>query len=54
MWLYPLPSLVAIAGFAYILFSRANFGRQLLLAGGLIAIGAAIFVLRRESAAAHP
>jgi amino acid transporter len=53
IWLYPLPPLVAIAGFGYILFSRANSGRELLLSGVLISIGAVIFVLRRESAAAH-
>jgi len=54
IWLYPLPPLAAIAGFGYILFSRANFGRELLLAGVLIAAGAAIFVLRRQNAPIHP
>jgi amino acid transporter len=51
MWLYPVPPLAAIAGFGYILLSRANFGRELLLAGVLISAGAAVFALRREGAA---
>ena len=49
LWLYPLPPLVAIAGFGYILFSRPNFERELLLAGALIVVGAAVFMLRRDS-----
>jgi amino acid transporter len=54
MWLYPLPPLVAIAGFAYILFSRANFERELLLAGVLILAGATIFMLRPKIDPVHP
>ena len=46
MWLYPLPPLVAGVGFLYVLFSRANFQRELLLAAGLIGIGTAIYLLR--------
>jgi amino acid transporter len=46
LWLYPLPPLAAIAGFTYILLSRPNFGRELLLAAVLIALGAALFLLR--------
>ena len=47
LWLYPLPPLVAIVGFAYILFSRTNFERELLLAAVLIVLGSALFALRR-------
>ena len=54
LWLYPVPPLVAIAGFGYILFSRVNFERELLLAGVLIAVGSAIFVLRRGDQTARP
>ncbi|MBB5057552.1 amino acid transporter [Granulicella aggregans] len=46
MWLYPVPAVVAVCGFAYILFSRANFERELLLAGVLIVIGAVLFLAR--------
>jgi len=54
IWLYPVPPLVAIAGFSYILFSRANFERELLLAGVLIATGATLFALRGQDATAEP
>ena len=50
LWLYPLPPLVAIVGFAYILFSRTNFERELLLAAVLIVLGSALFALRRGPA----
>ena len=53
LWLYPVPPLLAIAGFGYILFSRPNFERELLLAGALITTGAIIFLLRPH-APAHP
>jgi amino acid transporter len=46
IWLYPLPPLLAIAGFAYILFARPNFERELFLAAGIILLGAAAFFLR--------
>src|SRR5204863_226885 len=34
MWLYPLPALLALAGFVYILLMRENFERQVLLLPG--------------------
>jgi hypothetical protein len=46
LWLYPLPPVFAIAGFAYILISRPNFERELLLAGVLIALGSVVLLLR--------
>jgi amino acid transporter len=46
IWLYPLPPLVAVCGFVYILFSRAQFERELLLAGALIVVGAIFFAVR--------
>lgn len=48
MWLYPLPSLVAIVGFIYVLLARVNFERELLLAGLLIALGTGTFFLRQR------
>jgi amino acid transporter len=47
MWLYPLPAILAVIGFGYILISRANFKRELLLAGVLAAIGAVVFLIRK-------
>jgi amino acid transporter len=46
MWLYPVPAVVAVCGFVYILFSRANFERELLLAGVLVVVGAVLFLAR--------
>jgi len=45
LWLYPLPPMAAIAGFTYILLSRPNFERELLLALLLVAAGAVLFLL---------
>jgi amino acid transporter len=46
MWLYPVPAVVAVCGFVYILFSRANFERELLLAGVLVVVGSVLFLAR--------
>jgi len=51
IWLYPLPPAAAIAGFTYILLSRPNFQRELLLAAVLIALGTILFLVR---SAANP
>src|SRR5947209_15737099 len=29
VWLYPIPALLAIAGFLYVLFGRSNFGKEI-------------------------
>jgi len=46
MWLYPLPALVAIAGFLFVLVSRQNFLKELRYAIVILAAGLLIFVLR--------
>jgi amino acid transporter len=46
IWLYPLPPLVAIAGFLYILFSRPNFARELFFALAVVLTGTATYLLR--------
>ena len=46
MWLYPAPALVGIVGFAYILFARARFGRELALAAVVAGVGSAVFWVR--------
>jgi amino acid transporter len=46
MWLYPLPPLLALAGFGYIVVSRPNFDREVLLAGFVAAAGTIVFVGR--------
>ncbi len=47
MWLYPLPPLLALMGFGYIVVSRPNFHRELLLAGFVAVAGTVVFLSRR-------
>jgi amino acid transporter len=47
MWLYPVPPLLALAGFGYIVVSRPNFRRELLLAGFVAVTGTIVFLCRR-------
>lgn len=46
IWLYPLPPLLALAGFTFILLARPNFSRELILAAVLIFVGLLLFFLR--------
>ena len=46
IWLYPLPPLLAIAGFVYILVERPNFLREIAGAGAVLAAGTAIYLVR--------
>ena len=46
LWLYPLPPVLALIGFSYILLARPNFSRELALAAVVIVIGALLFFLR--------
>jgi amino acid transporter len=46
MWLYPLPALLAIAGFVYILFVRVNSIRELRYAILITIAGIAIYLAR--------
>ena len=46
LWLYPLPPLLALAGFGYIVFLRPNFARELLLAGVVAVAGTLVFLVR--------
>jgi len=48
VWLYPLPPLLAIAGFGYILVERANFQREILGAAVVIALGSAVYAVRER------
>jgi hypothetical protein len=55
MPLYPLPALLALSGFLFILFSRPNFHREirtagLVLLGGLIVFGVRNLTQRNRSA----
>jgi basic amino acid/polyamine antiporter, APA family len=46
MWLYPLPALVAIVGFLFVLFSRPNFQKEVKYAGVLIVLGLIAYFIR--------
>jgi amino acid transporter len=46
MLLYPLPPLLALAGFVYILVARTDSARQLWMAAGVVVLGAAVYRLR--------
>ena len=47
IWLYPVPPLVAVVGFGYILVGRAHFGRELWMAAVVVVLGAGAYGLRR-------
>jgi len=46
LWLYPLPPLLALAGFGYIVVSRPNFYREVLLAVVVAIVGCVVFTAR--------
>jgi len=46
MWLYPLPALMAIAGFSYILLARKNFQHEIKYALVILIAGLLVFFLR--------
>jgi APA family basic amino acid/polyamine antiporter len=54
MWLYPLPPVLALLGFGFLVVSRPNFGREVLLAGLVAGVGCLVFVGRRVIAGSQP
>lgn len=46
MWLYPVPALMATAGFVFILFGRKNFGKELRLAVFILILGLIVYLVR--------
>src|SRR5205809_202313 len=46
MWLYPLPALIALAGFIYVLFSRKNFVKEIRYAAVLVVVGLVVYFIR--------
>jgi amino acid transporter len=46
MWLYPLPALLALAGFVYVLISRKNFLKEIRYAAVLVVVGLIIYLVR--------
>ncbi|MGD0796458.1 MAG: APC family permease [Acidobacteriaceae bacterium] len=48
MWLYPLPPVLAMMGFVYILIERPHFLRELALAGVVVLAGTVAFAVRER------
>ena len=48
VWLYPVPPLVALAGFGYIVLARQGFARELIGSAIVVLLGAAVFILRER------
>jgi amino acid transporter len=46
MWFYPLPALIAAAGFSYILWFRPNAAKEVRYAVVILVIGLAIYMVR--------
>jgi amino acid transporter len=46
IWLYPLPPLLALAGFLFILFSRPESRQQLLYAAAIAVAGTVLYMIR--------
>jgi amino acid transporter len=46
MWLYPLPALLASAGFLFILFSRPNWQKEVRYAAVILLTGVVIYMIR--------
>src|SRR5215469_2133981 len=53
MPLYPLPALMALVGFTFILISRPSFLREIRTAGVVLLAGVAVYILRRRRLAAQ-
>ena len=54
MWLYPLPALVALAGFIYVLVSRKNFLKEIRYAAVLVVVGLVIYFIRARTRSEWP
>ena len=46
MWFYPIPAIIAVLGFLYVLFARQNFQKEVKYAAVLIVVGLAIYLIR--------
>jgi APA family basic amino acid/polyamine antiporter len=46
MWLFPLPALLATAGFLFILFNRENWQKEMRYAAVILLTGVVIYLVR--------
>ncbi|MFC6646913.1 APC family permease [Granulicella cerasi] len=49
VWLYPLPPVLALVGFGYVVLSRAHFAREVIFAAVIAVLGTIVFLLRRKT-----
>jgi amino acid transporter len=49
IWMYPMPPVLALLGFGYVVVSRPNFGREVLLAVVVAVAATAVYAVRRTS-----
>jgi amino acid transporter len=49
MWFYPIPALLAIAGFIFVVVSRTGFAREVRYAVVIVAIGILVYLARAAS-----
>jgi len=54
MWLYPVPAIIALIGFLYVMFMRDGFTKQLKYAAVLIVIGLTIYLVRSFRRGEYP
>ncbi len=54
LWLYPLPPLVALAGFLFIVFSRQDASREFVYAGVIAVTGSALYFVRARKRGEWP
>ena len=54
MWLYPLPALIATAGFLFILFNRPHWQKEVRYAIVILLVGVAIYMIRAWRAQEWP
>lgn len=54
LWLYPLPPLLALAGFLFILFSRSQGLRELLFAVAIALLGSVLYIVRARTRSEWP
>jgi len=46
MWLYPVPAILAIFGFAYILLARKDFLKEIRYAIAILIVGIFLYIMR--------
>ena len=54
MWLYPIPAILAIIGFLYVMFMRPNFQKEIKYAAVLIFFGLIIYFVRAYKKSEFP